>query len=110
MAIHLHNCAPPTQIGEIRLSVSGDVQGTWDPHRLHQLLGNLVLNAFKHGARHAPVQITLVGRSTEVELSVVNPGPSVEESVVTHIFAPLVRGNARIMPQTGTLASGSVCT
>ena len=30
---------------QLELQVNGDVRGVWDENRLHQLLGNLVLNA-----------------------------------------------------------------
>jgi signal transduction histidine kinase len=76
---------------EIELKVTGDSKGVWDPHRLHQLLGNLVLNALKYGARVAPVQVAIVGLPTEVEFSVHNRGPMIEPSTLSRIFDPLVR-------------------
>ena len=51
---------------QIELQVTGDVSGIWDPHRLHQLLGNLVLNALKYGNRDAPVRVVLIGLPPEV--------------------------------------------
>lgn len=79
---------------EIELQVTGDAKGIWDPHRLHRLLGNLVLNALKHGAHDAPVRVVLVGRPTDVEFSVHNRGRMIEPSILKHIFEPFVRGRS----------------
>jgi signal transduction histidine kinase len=77
---------------QIELQAIGNVSGTWDPHRLHQLLSNLVLNALKYGAADAPVRVMIVGTPGEVEISVHNRGPIIERSSLHHIFDPLVRG------------------
>jgi signal transduction histidine kinase len=78
---------------EIELQVAGDAKGVWDPHRLHQLLGNLVLNALKYGARDAPVRVAIVGLPTEVEFRVHNRGTMIKASTLSYIFEPLVRGS-----------------
>ncbi len=78
---------------EIEFQAAGDAKGTWDPHRLHQLLGNLVLNALKYGSPLGPVRVLLEGRPAEVEFSVRNRGPKIDESLIGRIFEPLVRGN-----------------
>jgi signal transduction histidine kinase len=77
----------------IELQVAGDAKGVWDPHRLHQLLGNLVLNALKYGAPDAPVLVSIVGLPTEVEFRVHNRGTMIEASTLNYIFEPLVRGS-----------------
>ena len=77
---------------QIELQVSGNVNGTWDPHRLHQVLNNLVLNAIKYGAGDAPVNVIIAGAPGEVEFSVHNRGRMIEGSTIAHIFDPLVRG------------------
>src|ERR1700744_2997156 len=51
---------------QIELHVSGDSQGIWDGQRLQQLLGNLVLNAIRYGARDPPVRVTVTGDATQV--------------------------------------------
>jgi signal transduction histidine kinase len=77
----------------IELQVTGDVSGTWDPHRLQQVLNNLVLNALKYGTRDAPVKVVVVGAPRGVEFGVHNRGRRIERSTLDHIFDPLVRGN-----------------
>ncbi|MDP9090723.1 MAG: sensor histidine kinase [Pseudomonadota bacterium] len=77
---------------QIELQATGNVSGTWDPHRLQQVLNNLVLNALKHGAGDAPVRVMIIGTPGEVEFSVHNRGRMIERSTLHHIFDPLVRG------------------
>lgn len=92
---------------EIELQITGDAKGTWDPHRLHQLLSNLVLNALKYGAQNAPVRVMLVGQPAEVEINVCNSGPKIEASLLRIIFDPLVRGDeARRVGGDGSLGLG----
>jgi signal transduction histidine kinase len=76
----------------IELDVVGDCQGIWDSRRLQQLVGNLVLNAIKYGAREAPVHVMLTGQPAEVLLQVKNSGPVIEPSALSRIFDPLQRG------------------
>jgi signal transduction histidine kinase len=93
---------------QIELQVMGDVSGIWDPHRLQQVLNNLVLNALKYGMRDAPVEVKIVGTAGEVEFGVHNRGPRIESSTLNHIFDPLVRGKeARsISKSDGSLGLG----
>ena len=86
---------------QIELQATGDVSGTWDPHRLHQVLNNLVLNALKYGARDGPVRVVLIGTPMEVAFSVHNRGQMIGRSTLEHIFDPLVRG----LEATGNLES-----
>lgn len=75
----------------IELTVSGDVWGRWDGHRLQQLLRNLVVNAIRHGAPDSPVRVALRGTETEVTLDVVNSGPPIDPAALTRMFEPLRR-------------------
>ena len=80
-----------------RLSVKGDLDGTWDPHRLRQLISNLVANAFQHGAPETPVQITADGSDPDtVVIPVHNQGDPLPAEVLPTIFDPLTRGPAAI--------------
>ena len=76
----------------VDLELVGDSRGIWDGPRLQQLLGNLVLNAFKYGAPDVPVQVAVTGDEAEVRFEVKNRGPAIEESTLAQIFDPLKRG------------------
>jgi signal transduction histidine kinase len=77
---------------QIELHISGDLHGLWDGRRLQQLLGNLVLNAIKYGARDTPVRVKVTGDITHVRIDVSNLGPAIQSATLTHIFNPLTRG------------------
>jgi len=42
----------------IRVRTSGDLTGIRDPHRLRQLIANLLGNALEHGSSSDPVDLT----------------------------------------------------
>jgi signal transduction histidine kinase len=79
---------------QIELDVSGDSQGDWDGPRLQQLLGNLVLNAIKYGAKDAPVMVKMVCDVTHVRIDVSNRGVAIGTAALSRIFDPLMRGPA----------------
>lgn len=91
----------------IEVQFEGDARGVWDANRLHQLLGNLVSNALKHGDSDAPVRITLTGSATDVMLDVKNSGPVIDAAYLPQIFDPLVRGpNQQETELEGSLGLG----
>jgi signal transduction histidine kinase len=77
---------------QLELQVNGDVRGVWDENRLHQLLGNLVLNALKYGSSDTPVRVVVTGMPGDVLFSVANRGPMIEPSTLDQLFDPLKRG------------------
>jgi signal transduction histidine kinase len=80
-----------------RLNARGDLTGAWDPHRLRQLISNLVANAFQHGAPTAPVELTADGSNPDtVIISVHNQGETIPAHVLPTIFDPLTRAPAAI--------------
>ena len=89
----------------VTLEIKGNSQGAWDGRRLQQLLGNLVLNAFKYGAADAPVRVVVTGDDSGARFDVKNSGPVVEESALEWIFEPLKRG---MDPENRRDADGSL--
>ncbi|KAA1007787.1 HAMP domain-containing histidine kinase [Paraburkholderia panacisoli] len=77
---------------QVDLDVADECTGVWDGRRLQQLLGNLVLNAIRYGARDTPVRVSVTGDEAEVRLEVKNNGPAIERSALGRIFDPLQRG------------------
>jgi signal transduction histidine kinase len=72
----------------INLTVSGDLQATWDESRICQAMSNLIGNALKHGDGGGPVSIVLNGLDrNEIVWSIHNRG-YIEDSVLPYIFDP----------------------
>lgn len=71
---------------------AGNVTGSWDANRLHQVLGNLLVNALKYGSTATPVAVHLSGLEKEVVFSVHNGGMAVAQATLDQMFAPLTRG------------------
>lgn len=78
----------------ITLKHHGNLVGNWDPNRLHQILGNLVVNALRHGDSTGSVRILLVGGDNEVVFTVANDGARISPTVLNSLFAPLVQGSS----------------
>ena len=71
---------------EIRMPVTG-LPVMADPRRLEQVVANLVENALVHGA--APVVVEAAETGEGVEVSVVDAGPGVPDSLVHALFSRL---------------------
>ncbi len=78
----------------IELELEGDGRGTWDPARMAQVVSNLVGNALQHGARHAPVRVSVSGDDRTVVLAVENQGPAIAPELMPGLFEPFFRGPA----------------
>ncbi|MBP0639768.1 sensor histidine kinase [Cupriavidus sp. AcVe19-6a] len=91
---------------QIDLDIKGNLQGFWDGQRLQQLLGNLVLNAIKHGAPDAPVRVVMTATDAEVRFEVRNSGPAIDPQTLERIFDPLQRGPGRADKDTGQVGLG----
>ncbi|MBK9088821.1 MAG: PAS domain S-box protein [Holophagales bacterium] len=78
--------------GRIRFSAEGDLSGRWDADRLHQVLANLLSNAFLYGAKGEPVGLTARGDGASVRVDVTNRGPAIAEDALSMIFDPFRRG------------------
>ncbi|HKR46594.1 MAG TPA: sensor histidine kinase [Paraburkholderia sp.] len=79
---------------QISLDLQGDLTGTWDAHRLQQLLGNLMVNALKYGAPDQPVRVVAAAEDSQVRLEVANRGPGIDPLTLARMFEPLERGPA----------------
>lgn len=79
------------------LDLSGNLHGRWDKARLGQVLSNLIGNAIQYGFKDAPVALQIVGRESEIDLSIHNDGLPIASSAMTSIFNAMTRGG----PDTG---------
>jgi signal transduction histidine kinase len=73
----------------ITLSLSGNLDGTWDSGRISQVLSNLVCNALQHGTDTEPVHVVLSDAIDTAVLTVHNRGVPIPEEEIGHIFEPL---------------------
>jgi signal transduction histidine kinase len=89
---------------ELRLVAEGHLQGTWDPDRLVQLLGNLGKNALDYSPQDTPVDFSLHGEGDTVRLEVHNEGPPIPSELLPDIFEPFrraVEGDGQPTPGLG---------
>jgi signal transduction histidine kinase len=84
-------------IGELELAfpnwklereIIGDLDGTWDPDRLLQIVSNLVSNAGQHGRPEGLVTVRLDGRDPDRVSLEVHNGGSIPDSIKPSLFDP----------------------
>ncbi|MDB5752081.1 MAG: two-component sensor histidine kinase [Ramlibacter sp.] len=75
-------------------AIQGDLVGTFDSVRLHQLFTNLLVNAGQHGAEGQPVTLHVEGDADSVTVQVRNRGPAIPQESWESIFQPLVQLSA----------------
>ncbi len=74
----------------ILLEMSGELEGAWDPVRIEQVFSNLVANALQHGAKDAPIRVTLSAEAQTISASVHNQGQPIVPEKLGLIFEPLI--------------------
>ncbi|MDH5257523.1 MAG: ATP-binding protein [Gammaproteobacteria bacterium] len=86
--------AHDVDINKIGLDISPqDVEITFDPSHLHQILSNLCQNGIRHGGDHKGVHLLEVqgGKSRDVQgafLDVIDYGPGIDAEMASQIFEP----------------------
>lgn len=73
---------------DVRLVLGGDLKGTWDGERLHQLMDSLVANALHHGPVTSSVVLQLTGRWDGVTVQVHDPECRVPPEHQGTLFEP----------------------
>lgn len=87
---------------ELRLTGTGDFQGTWDPDRLAQLLDNLGKNALDYSPEGTPVGFSLHDEGDTLRVEVHNEGPPIPPRLLAGIFEPFRRAvNGEAHPTSG---------
>ncbi|MCY1030331.1 PAS domain-containing protein [Corallococcus sp. BB11-1] len=76
----------------------GDLEGHWDPDRVAQVLGNLVVNALQHARNDTPVITTLTDEGADVVMRVHNEGDPIPEDLLPRLFDPF---KASRIPEEG---------
>lgn len=70
----------------------GEADGTWDPDRLAQVIGNLLSNAFQHSPPGSTVCLTTRGDQDGVTIDVHNDGTPIPPDDLARLFEPFERG------------------
>ncbi|QMV74379.1 hybrid sensor histidine kinase/response regulator [Comamonas piscis] len=90
---------------ELDYQVLGDTQGRWDGERLAQVVSNIMGNALKHGAKDAPIRVTLDGSQPGELLLTIQNGGTIPPSLLADLFKPF-RGGERQPGQSEGLGLG----
>jgi two-component system OmpR family sensor kinase len=64
---------------------------TADPHRLHQVVANLLSNARTHTPAGTHVRTVVTGLSDEVRIEVTDDGPGIPADLAPHVFERFMR-------------------
>jgi signal transduction histidine kinase len=83
-----------------KLTISGDTKGHWDKPRIGQVFSNLLGNAVQYGFTDLPIDVTVIGDSKEVSLSVHNEGVPIPKNAISGIFEAMVRGGTEGIDST----------
>ncbi|RYF43612.1 MAG: HAMP domain-containing histidine kinase [Comamonadaceae bacterium] len=74
-----------------QIRTTGDLVGSFDSVRLHQLFANLLINAAQYGAPERPVLLEAQGAADAVTVQVTNFGQAIPADSLAAIFKPLVQ-------------------
>jgi signal transduction histidine kinase len=78
--------------GEIEISIPVDLELDIDAIVLDRIVGNLVVNALRHGA--SPVGVAAERRDSHFRLRVTDHGPGVPDDFIATLFDRFVRGSS----------------
>jgi signal transduction histidine kinase len=76
----------------LRVDLSGELTGFWDPFRVEQILENLISNAIKYASGHS-IEVKGAIKGNRVELSVQDSGPGIDPAKLHTVFDRFVRAN-----------------
>ena len=78
---------------DVKVEASGPVSGRWDPLRIEQVIGNLLLNASKFGAGK-PITVSVEGDPDQARVVVTDRGIGISPSDHARIFERFERAVA----------------
>src|ERR1051325_4280857 len=84
------------------LETSGDLEGTFDAARLHQVFTNLLENAAQHGANREPIRLAAHGESDRLTVQATN------SDTYARLAAAIPRPAPRARPEPGEGHSGQI--
>ncbi|MEJ8798139.1 response regulator [Trinickia caryophylli] len=104
----IRSVGPAAQAKEIRVnsSLAPVTSILADPARLQQIVWNLLSNAVKFTGKGGAVEVAIVGRDGEVELTVADNGQGIKPEFLPHVFERFCQEDAGIARQYGGLGLG----
>ncbi|RAU43411.1 MULTISPECIES: HAMP domain-containing sensor histidine kinase [unclassified Pseudomonas] len=85
----VHSAHPETELLiELR---STEMIGAFDPHRVEQVISNLIVNAIRHGDADRPIRVTLERADSMAVLEITNYGDPIPREAIPDIFGPNAR-------------------
>lgn len=90
----------------VALRAAGPVAVTGDPHRLRQVVDNLVGNALTHTPPGTAVTVSVVEREGDAVLTVHDDGPGIRPGDLDRIFEPFFRSDPSRARSTGGAGLG----
>lgn len=64
-----------------------------DPHRIGELVSNLVGNALTYGLSDKPITVKALTSPSELQIAVSNAGPPIPADILPRLFEPFTRGS-----------------
>jgi signal transduction histidine kinase len=80
----------------IRVEREGDTRARFDPDRMQQVVGNLLVNALRYAPPGTPVVVRAVGASDEVRVEVHDQGRGIPPEEQPAIFEAFQRGRGEV--------------
>ncbi|MSO40942.1 MAG: HAMP domain-containing histidine kinase [Solirubrobacterales bacterium] len=77
-----------------------------DPHRIGQVLSNLLTNANRYAPEKARVRLTAAGAGRQVEFAVSDDGPGLDEEELEHVFERFWRADSGESQEVGGTGIG----
>lgn len=87
----VHDLQLTTERHRMRVQAPAQVTGTWDRHRLEQVLQNLLANAIKYSPDGGSVTVRIEATSSQVKLLVTDQGVGLPGEEIPHLFERFYR-------------------